>query len=314
MSDYQYQATLEGMLDSLRAEGDYDSTGGFSESVAKTREKLEKFQLINPRLYVVNLIASAIGSGCRGLKVYCDSDDFVLSGDKALSRVKIEELEYRLSAGVSDESEREFAVALQGIKALKPWKFRIEIEGQRLNRVADGWESESVETEGFRIDVRERPSMATAAKFLSAATGAVVADSEQDLIVRHCNLAPVPIELNGAPLNRRLYKLQGVSPSVLQKGPGEVPLPLKGWFESGLETQESDYHAALFHSKFLGPYLVVVVRGVSYRIPCEKVQGVQGVIYADHLSKDLSHVQLVEDGRFQKMIRQLLRVAPDQAS
>ena len=44
-------------------------------------ERLKRFTLADPRLYVLNALAAAQSAPSRGLKIHCDADDMILTAD-----------------------------------------------------------------------------------------------------------------------------------------------------------------------------------------------------------------------------------------
>jgi hypothetical protein len=57
---------LNSMLAELAADGAHDSTGAFTVSLHAAEEKLGAYRLVNPVLFVLNLVAAAVTRPCAG--------------------------------------------------------------------------------------------------------------------------------------------------------------------------------------------------------------------------------------------------------
>ncbi|MFP4497658.1 MAG: hypothetical protein ACLFQV_05555, partial [Vulcanimicrobiota bacterium] len=67
------------IIEELKKEAVFDSKGHFTLDKSKAREKMKKYQLIDPHYYVLELIQSAVASNADFIDVYIDADDFIMT-------------------------------------------------------------------------------------------------------------------------------------------------------------------------------------------------------------------------------------------
>lgn len=298
-----YTACLAGYLN----EAALDSSGVFTLSEDRSAEKLARFRLPDPRLYVLNAVAAAVACQAEWLKLYCDADDFILT---ARVGAELPEALRGLTSRILQERQppgwRELALAYYGAQALKPGFIHLTAGSQLLKWRPSGLEEVAQETlpdgANLRLHVREQLGLRTAKKFLARITGQSRLDSEEDALKRHCNLVPVPAQINGQPLVRPLTL--GQTHETLKLGCDQLAAhhPLQP-----LVTRRSlpgDWPAVLARRGRLPPYLVLVVQGVNFRLAPEALghPDLRGIVYADHLRKDLSQTSLVKDEAFQSVV------------
>lgn len=311
--DRKFGAFLEG----YRNEGALESSGGFSLSDQKAQERLRRFQLVEPKLYVLNLQAAAVSGGATWVDFYGDSDDLYFECDADLGEA--EGLADLNSVALSDSALvplRELALALNGSLALAPKRLAVHYwDGQSAMLIE--WDSEQFSyTPGqgppeartparqpsLTFHLKERPSRRTVAKFLSTLSGAVAADSEQEAVARYCNRSPCQLRYNGRDVVRP-FDTRGTEKALLvtdQAIPQDHPLGAL----LALERRDSPgaFRGLVARGGArLPPWMTIVLNGVNFLLDEEALGGVRGFIYTEALRKDLSQSQLVQDERYTEM-------------
>lgn len=296
-----------------------DSSGQFTLSSEKGMEKLKRFTLAEPRLYVLNAMAAAQSAPSRRIEVRCDADDTILSADTDVDfGPYLKDLSQRLLDDKCPPAVKELAMAYHAAKGLKPAFIEISTRTRRLNWSPDRGESvRDFEGLGLRLQVREKMSLRTMRKYLSYRFGEVRLDTEEDALKRHCNLTSLPTLINGESLTRPL--VLGECQHHLFSGCDDLAPdhPLARCREAhrqlkSVRSEAGPFPIVLAQGGRLPPYLTLVVRGVNYRMAPQAVDPVdfKAVAYVDHLRKDLSQTQLVHDNELKKVltaIPQLLR-------
>lgn len=313
----EFRAHLEG----YRQLGTLDSTGTFSLSEEKAQEKFRHFRLADPKLYVLNLQASAVSGGATWVEFHGDADDLYFSCNASLgSAVGLSDLS---SVALSDNVTvpvRELALALNGCLALQPKLLEVcywdGTTGQHIKWESDKFTYSPAQTPpvgrhrkrqpSLTFHLREKPGLRTLSKFVSRLGGAVSADSEQEVIARHCNCSPCPVRFNGQDIRRTLDPRGSQKSLLLLDGdlPEEHPLsrlshvttrPAGGPFRGIIARGGSR----------LPPWLTLVVNGVNFRMREGAFGGVRGFVYTEILSKDLSQSQLVQDKHYNEIVEAL---------
>ena len=120
------QDDVKKLLEVMGQAGDADSTGVFTISGEKSREKLREYQLPNPRLYVLNLLSSAVSGGATTFKVTTDSRSTRVEYDG--SPPTEDELRNLFTYLLSrrDRKLSELGVALNTCTVLQPKKLWLE--------------------------------------------------------------------------------------------------------------------------------------------------------------------------------------------
>ncbi|MBN9417202.1 MAG: hypothetical protein J0I12_17285 [Candidatus Eremiobacteraeota bacterium] len=295
-----------------------DSSGQFTLSAEKSLEKLKNFSLAEPRLYVLNALAAAQSAGARSIAAECDADDTILHADTDFDfGPYLKDLSHRLLDDKSPPAVRELAMAFHAAKGLNPGAIEVVGGSQRLRWSPDGREVvEPFAGQGLRLHVHERLGLRTLRKAWSYRWGEVRLDTEEDALKRHCNLTPLPTRINGQPLARPLdlgecqHHLFSGCRDLDSQHPLARCLALRG---ARARSQPGPYPVVLAEGGRLPPYLVLVVRGVNYRMPAKGVdtRDFKAIAYVDHLRKDLSQTQLVQDQDFKGVLTHIGRLLRD---
>jgi hypothetical protein len=203
--------TLGRMIDDLKQEAEFDSTGRFSLDRRRAREKMRKFQLVEPHYYVLELIQAAVAGGATFIDIYQDADDFIITFDgRHYTREDLENLYSSLFVSQKDlslERFRELAIGINSAQALGPSFIRVssgDYSGTVELLIRPGQEDAFVVAEeavrGTRIHVREKVSWKVASRFLSRYVASKI-PSEEKLVRERCLFSPVPVKINGVLVN-----------------------------------------------------------------------------------------------------------------
>lgn len=312
-------------LEGYRGEGSLDSSGSFTLSEARAEEKLREFRHPEPRLYVLNLQAAMVAGGASWVDFHGDSDDLILESDCLLPDATLLEQLHSLVFSTSAPAVfRELGIGLSGAQVLDPRILRVEgwdgkrgavLESNGKKLLYQGEQARPAPSStraevNLRVHVRERVGLRTARKFLTRISGGMAPDSEEDAVFRHCNRSPVPVTFNGTAAVRPL--LLGSGRTVAFNDGADLSHHPLGQLE-GLEWQDSTgpFRGILAVGGKLPPWVTLVLHGVNFRLPGEAfgAKKLRGVVYLEHLKKDLSQCQLVQDHSFLAVIDELIALA-----
>lgn len=156
-------------------------------------ERLKRFTLADPRLYVLNALAAAQSAPSRGLKIHCDADDMILTADTDVDfGPYLTDLSHRLLDEKCPPAVKELATAYQAAKGLKPAFVEVSTRSKRLHWAADrGEEVRDLQGTGLRLQVREKMSLRWIRKAISYRFGQLRLGTEEDAlkptaISHHC--------------------------------------------------------------------------------------------------------------------------------
>ena len=314
------------LLDDLAREGERDSRGTFTLSLTQAYTKLARFILLDPREYVLNVVASAVASGSSSLTLESDSDDcyWEFRGGRLPQRATFENIfELLLASEQRDEDlcGRELALAILGAKNLKPsfirvvvWQdgsgFEMRFKGEEKRfRPLTGCPWDDPQQSRILIHVHERPSLSVLGRLVGQLSGDEI--PEVDLLHRRCPHSGISIFANskkvGGPfqlgLCRRVIHLkhpQQTPPQVVWKSdeaPKEVAASdhLHGWLGCGLG------------GRFGQDRVLLRVHGVTFSLDPETLSQphARGILEASHLKKDLSQASLVQDDAYRDALQQI---------
>ena len=204
-------AQLNTLIEDLRSEAEFDSVGRFTLDKKKAREKMKKYQLIDPHYYVLEIIQAAVASGAGKIDVYLDADDCIITFDgDNYTREDLDNIYSSLFVSQKDltlERFRELAIGINSAQALNP-AFISVLSGDGKDtvkmQVIPGQEDSFVEPgetfTGTRIHVRERVSWKVASKFFTKYVAQQL-PTEGKVIQDRCLFCPVPILVNGRQIN-----------------------------------------------------------------------------------------------------------------
>lgn len=314
---------LNVMLADLAEEGSLDSIGAFTVALEKAEEKLAAYRLTNPGLFVLNLVAAAVSGGATQLAVETHRDYACFRFDPALSYSdsQLEDLFGYILTPSAPAHVRELALALHSARAL-PHSPRLlltvagegrgrelRVEGSKLVLAYADPDRPFPKGVVFRVDFQQASGWED---FLMGR-----ADRTQE-VLRHlfhfCRFAPLRLTSNGQAKNT-VARLGGKEIFAWRKLVGEQALNLA---EPRGEYPPSEDAAgwSLPSTVLLGlgtpkaaaaTGLILVSRGVAFKRP-HALLGFPlacAVVTADHLEKNLSQSDLVEDTAYDLLIQSL---------
>ena len=294
---------LNQFLDQMKSEGGHDSEGLFTLSLEKAAEKLKKFQLTDPNLFMLNLVACAvIRRATYFLVSYSEGVLRVTFDGELFDRTALESIFY------SDEvSKRELAVALTAAKSLEPSALLFESVGSL------SWEddtptfSQANEPKNVftLVDKISRPS-----GFFTFQAPPRPSTGWQSPLRASCQFAPLELTLNHRRVSQS--KLQVQTPALIIKGPNSylpdlVKVGRSDSTISELSTQH-DFSAVIgTTTNEWARSWSFVVNGVTFTRPPSALPlfGLGGVVFSSKLRKNLSHSDVVEDDSFTELIKEL---------
>ena len=129
------QNGLNDLISELQESGQQDSSGQFTISKEKALEKLAQFQLADPRLYSLNLLASAVAGGASFFRASFKGGVFVFEYDGAIYRKSDLEQLFQQILEPTDTATQELAVAMNALRSypsarvsMETWNGTQEIE------------------------------------------------------------------------------------------------------------------------------------------------------------------------------------------
>lgn len=278
--------------------------GEFTLNNSKARNKLAQFQLVNPRNFVVHLIAAAVAGQSEQVEVYVDSDDIVVTfGGIPLEKTRLEHLFAELLAGRAQPRLRELAVALNAASSLRPKFLTLKCWHQGSGHTLEVLPEEEriVELQecpfdpprdGHQVHFRDTPSLRVVRRFASSL---VSAHPEHETVLLRCGLAPVPIIIEGE--DRRSLPLGALAYLHWHHPDHQLPsIELTGL--PGIREDSPVEGSVLL---LFGPaeQEAFLLNGVTYQPPQSlNLQGFWGAVADDQATRDLSLSGLVADDRW----------------
>jgi hypothetical protein len=282
-------AALDELMAGLRAEGVVDSEGRFTLDRDQARSKMQRFQLADARLYVLELVQAAVLRDATSMRFDIDADDMRMRFDGVpFDAAELDDLYGSVFAegqGRRFEGVQQLAVALNAALGmdvsfieLRTGSVRLEIRPGREDVVTEL----SSPHEGTSIHVRRKFRFGVVLDFFRNLAGRI---TEEQYLRQRCRYASVPIDLEGEIISRGLaapdeallempvsgYGFRGVMSLVAEDRPAEVRLVKAGvWIDTRVVPE-------------WGTRIVAVVEG-------------------DALRKDVSQARIVLDAALRNLI------------
>jgi len=251
---------LESYLAEVAGQGIFDSFGQFDLALPQLLDKLAHFQFPDPAHAPLALLSAAVSAGADRVEVE-------VAGPK---------ITYRLALPEPDLNQPQNPL-LWALAANRGSARRIELRCPQQGRAL------LLTREGHQL-VNRSPSQGDVTVHIERVKGC---PDEGLSLTRHCTLCPVPILLDGQPLQVPLGKAyRGRSaawsaslPELFRPaGPALLKTPL-----------------SVFLSRSAMPVWVVVVGAVSYPFALPEVGNVCGVLWSPSLRTDLGLTAVVQD-------------------
>ncbi len=270
------------LIESLRRAGRLDSRGAFTLDQRKARQKMARFQLTDPRRYILEVVEAAVALGAEVLHFDPGRDVEVRFGGTPLPVQALPVLEdflLTVPQGPEEYALRALAMACSALGALKVGRIRIESpSGAWWERTAAG------DTSGAGAFSQHRVLVEGAHARLRGPT------PEEDLLRREARHAPIPLLLKGEDLRP--------APSQAALGPERT----------------EEWEGARFRAAVSGSVMVSTVTLVSHGVVIGHRQPelplpLEVVVWHDGLGRNASHSDVVEDQRLQGLMEELSRLA-----
>ncbi len=312
------KSELSELLEAMQTSGATDSSGAFTVSSEKAREKLSQFALPNPRLYVRNLIASAVVGGATRI-------EFRISGAWMRLEYDGEPLAYEQLEGLwgqllnpANARLYELAVAMNAARSLGPVELSVEswsgAAGCRLDVVGDGLRVSVLEQPGWERAVQGNMVTVREPAFKKPVRWAF-GSPELNIVRGLSHFGPALVRLNDRALNREVEIGQSpTSAAWLHLAPDKACLkaqpPRAEWAPDCLVVERKLNPEPFEAVLTLGQQnegLTFIVNGVAFSRP-PIVLGSPfffGVVVSNGLRKNLSHTDLAEDEHYTELIEQL---------
>jgi hypothetical protein len=201
-------ATVDQLVASLRADGSIDSEGQFTLDREQARSKMQKFQLSDARRYVLELVQAAVLRGAQSIEFEIDTDDMHMRFDgQPFSEAELDDLYGSLFRPGNDRAlrgVRQLALALNAALGMEPKHIHLRSGDVEL-RMQPGRRDELIKHDAVQprteIHVRKRVGARMILDFFANLTGRM---AEAKYLRERCRFGPVPILLDGKPINEPL--------------------------------------------------------------------------------------------------------------
>ncbi len=296
---------LNSFLRGIAEVGDHESEGEFTVSLDKALDKLEKFQLTDANLFILNLVSAAVLLRATFLKVkYQAEQDFVEFDGEQLSLEKLESL-----WAAKEPALAELSIALSAARALSYQEIFFESEGGIQWKAGAKPEFFKAFRRGNSLTLVRRRS--TTDKLLGKLSATSFTTPKWlHPLRRSCHYAPLTIIAGHYGVNEKSLQVHSPAWFCRQQGLFMPRFNLVG--ESGLGAQKmptiGDFSAIIGTSvNSWAREWNLVYRGITYSRPTNSIDlgGLAGIVYSDSFSKDISHSDLVQNKAFDQIIEQL---------
>lgn len=267
------------LIERLRGEGGrLDSRGSFTLDVKKAREKMARFQLTDPRRYILELVQAGVALGADAIHVTTGSDVEVRFGGAPLPEDGLRRLDdFLLSAPQAPEEYalRAVAMALAALGALQVRRVVVESAGGfQLARTAEGETHGTVPPGTNRILVEGANGWSL-----------VLATPEEKLLDEETVWSPVPVRVNGRATLRPALATLGEPLREERDGVRYLAGVGRAWEHSAIT--------------LVSRGVVVGRRQLALPTP------IQAVVWHDRLGRNASHSDVVEDARYDALLKSL---------
>jgi hypothetical protein len=308
---------VDELLGNLQAAGVLESHGTFTVDLRKAREKLQRYQLVTPRHYVLSLLSSAIGSGAKKFffeksggecRVGFDGQPYTVDELKRLFENMV------LGTVAAEPRLSDLGLAVQGARGLAP-KF-LEIEsGFGKNGVRLSLESQTVTIEQMdeAPKLTQGTGFATLFRLVEGASGpwrhfktglGLAGQEEIKLLKRRARYAPCDVFLGDEKLNNSRLGPWTLA-AKLVGGPDlpEFALQSKRLFPLKGDDTLSGY---IGFGTEMGGWMIVD-NGITFQISTDHsaYPTSRAVLFTKGLSRDLSGDGLVRNEPFQVLAGQV---------
>ena len=302
---------LSKFVGQLRADGVVDSEGSFTVGWAEARRKMQAHQGLAPTRFAVLLVSAGLAWGANSVEIVDQRSDltFLFSG------AYVEESQLmggfdNLAGGCCSGALLDFMLGLNGAFVLGASEVKVDVNS---NLGAYRWtltpEGESRdegygELEAGRMRIRilrhQRSVLSRVQAFLQTMRGRAGMSAECRAVDDLCCRSLVPITISGQVVNRS-YQFQ---PSPILAQVGDRGCAISG--DAQVLTFEEQEWSGVLAVASKGRPLELVVRGVTYQ--GLSLGGLQGILWHDHLRRDISREGVAQDQSYLALERRLREI------
>ncbi|MGE0494703.1 MAG: hypothetical protein AB7S38_36170 [Vulcanimicrobiota bacterium] len=313
---------LQSYLATLGRDGRRDSQGRFSLSTEKALAKLAEFQLLDPSLYAVHLVAAAVTAQAQRVEISHATDRIEFEFDRPICQAdELENLYSAVSISHDQTWLRHLAIGVHVSGAYRPQRVSVESfahgQGSRLVMEAGHHHTEPLSgpwrenIEGTRVVLEFGRSLARTASF--GLLG--VEPPELSTLLRLCRYAPLTLTLNGKRLTQAVTL--GAAANLLSCLHLDCPTqPLMVRMLTGADCLVEQRPSPGGFSAVLGLGRESLAQFVGLTFICEGVAFranrallgfplAMGVVSAPGLRPDLSHGNIVRDAAYERLVEGL---------
>lgn len=309
--------TLNTLLESLRRQGSLDSEGTFTLAREKAQDKLRQFQLADPGLYVVQLVATAVAGGASWFLATTSRSrcSFQFDGRPWTKPEIVGLFDSWLETGKVFEGLPELAIGLQAARALGPDEILVESEGVRAT------------IRESQMTVEEIPPLASANRIVVekgfSLPGLAGRHNELRHLLAVCRHAPLHLTVDGQELSQpfRLNpRLQCAAWCEIRPWQNNIELPVQApdADHCKITRMQWDLPAAAVVALVPGaawsrPGVTFVCQGISYGRPGQilGLEEAAALVVAPALRKNLSRSDIVENRDYEVLRTQLHEILLD---
>lgn len=281
---------LSGLLGELRAGGELDSRGRFTLDRAQARAKMQKFQLVDARRYVLELVQAAVLRGASEVVFDIDADDMRMRCDGAcFSGEELGELWSSIFADGDEpllRGQRQLALGLNAALGLGPRRITVRSGGHQLV-LRPGADEQLTAIEpiaGTTIHVEQRLRLGLIVDFVRNISGRL---GEELHLRERCVHAPVPVRLDGVGISAGLTVAGAIAAhEFAASGLVGVVALVPGAAPASLRLVKDGVWIDALPLEHCGPGIVAVVAG-------------------ERLRKDVSLAKIVADEALKQAVREV---------
>jgi hypothetical protein len=323
-------AVLDKALAGVPRHGQVESRGDFTLDIKKARDKLRRFQLLSPHLYVLELVGAAVSGGAREIEVTTTAEGirFVMPGMKPYSRSELINLYSHLFLSQTDRKNdrlRQLAICINSALGLDPEHIEIRSENGDEALVLKltprgGQEIHSEMGRGAMCNslyIAMPPGLGVLRRVTNFWPEQAIV-----FLKARCRYATVPILLNGRSINVPVDLEPHLSQISVERGGVRATLALPSSIPVGLQKylDERERYGQLVWVTGKAPGSALedgrVIFQFSGVMLCHRdmelaTLPVVALCEAPGLLKNASQSDVVETARFEDVIRTLEDMVPD---
>jgi hypothetical protein len=288
-------AAIDRLIEDLRAEGSVDSEGRFTLDREQARAKMQKFQLVDARRYVLELVQAAVLRDATYVVFEIDADDMHMRFDGTpFAAAEIDDLYGSLFADGDTRplrGVRQLALALNAALGMTPKHIHVRSGTVEL-RMRPGQPDEittheqaSLRTE---IHVRQRLRARVLVDYFRNLTGRM---AEEQYLRARCMYSSVPVTLEGKTLS---FGLEGGEPGL-----------------ASLSIAGRDFRGVMKVVDRSGPCELRLVKDgvwIDTRELPDCGTNLIAVVEGEHLRKDVSQAKIVANAALERIEASLRRL------